>query len=235
MIHHRVEEVEHHSCDLLEMPNWSFSYALALYQFDKNKKKADEALQHAIQKFPFVPKQILLQNNMNDNSDDACHHIYSISKNATIWNSNDKWMKWLTDIYYMTTDYNNNETILPSKALQRYFQYQPDAAAVMLPADANPLDPALFRQVVQYDATNARHRRRNLRLPNNRQEHLQQQIIAQAEQQQHQHQHQHQQADSQLERLDPDMPIAELFWRSFLPWTTVDGVNNNRYHPNNNP
>ena len=219
-------EDEHHSCDLLDMPNWSFSYALALYQLNTNKEKADEALQHAIQQFPFVPQQILLQNNSNYNSDDVSHHIYKISKNATIWNSSDKWMKWLTDIYYMPTNNNNNDTNLPSKALQRYIQYRPDDNVVMLPADANPLDPALFRQVVQFDATNVRHRRRLLRHPNNRQENVQQRIIAQMQQQQQQQQQQ--QAPSQLELLDPDMPIAELFWRSFLPWTTVDGVNNNR-------
>ena len=30
------------------------------------------------------------------------------------------------------------------------------------------------------------------------------------------------------ERIDPDWPLLEIFWRSALPWTYVDGVSSLR-------
>jgi hypothetical protein len=62
------------SCDLLDMPNWSFSYALALFRIhekdrsDKDtKNKADTAIQTALFRFPTVIGQILSKNEVKTN------------------------------------------------------------------------------------------------------------------------------------------------------------------------
>lgn len=61
-----------YSGDLLQMPNWAYSYAMALYRLsqqsddeDDLSNKCDEALQLAIRKFPAVVEQLLIKNEVN--------------------------------------------------------------------------------------------------------------------------------------------------------------------------
>ena len=54
----------HHNCPLLQMPNWAFSYALALYRLSR-KEQADEALIDALHRFPMVLPKLLEKNKVN--------------------------------------------------------------------------------------------------------------------------------------------------------------------------
>lgn len=57
--------------DLVELPNWAYSYALALNRLSQScddedlSAKCDEALQSAIRKFPAVVEQLLIKNEIN--------------------------------------------------------------------------------------------------------------------------------------------------------------------------
>lgn len=61
---------EYHD-DLLELPNWAYSYALALYRLSQQSEdddlsvKCDRALESAIQKFPAIVEQLLIKNDIN--------------------------------------------------------------------------------------------------------------------------------------------------------------------------
>lgn len=59
-------------CQLLDLPNWSFSYALALFQLQESsnaevysKERADEALKTAFRRFPSVIGQLLAKNDVD--------------------------------------------------------------------------------------------------------------------------------------------------------------------------
>ena len=76
----------HHKCNLIDMPNWAFSYALALYRLaqqqqnenededsgdessspsEQYQERAEEALVHALRTFPMVLPKLLAMNNVN--------------------------------------------------------------------------------------------------------------------------------------------------------------------------
>ena len=62
-------------CEILGLPNWSFSYALSLFRlYEENqadeqaKEKADEAIQSALLNFPSVIGQILAKNEVDTTS-----------------------------------------------------------------------------------------------------------------------------------------------------------------------
>ena len=65
------EDKKDYDCDLLDMPNWSYSYALALHriyekeQVQDAKKRADDALLVAYHRYPFVLEELLLKNNID--------------------------------------------------------------------------------------------------------------------------------------------------------------------------
>jgi hypothetical protein len=69
-IWHRNQQVTA-SCPLLDMPNWAFSYALALLRLhedegsEDSKIKADKAMQDAIHSFPLVVSMLLQANNVD--------------------------------------------------------------------------------------------------------------------------------------------------------------------------
>ena len=68
-------ENESHCCELIEMPNWKYSYALALYRMsflipdegggDELNDKATEALKSAILCYPTIPAMLLEKNKIN--------------------------------------------------------------------------------------------------------------------------------------------------------------------------
>ena len=73
------EDDETHVCELRAMPNWAFSYALALYrkshwdevdnETDNNTESMDQkakaALDYALSHCPFIPRMMLEKNNVN--------------------------------------------------------------------------------------------------------------------------------------------------------------------------
>jgi Transcriptional repressor TCF25 len=65
------ENLDGFECQLIDLPNWGFSYALALFRVHESnpteeaKKKADDAIQLALCRFPSVVGQILEKNEIN--------------------------------------------------------------------------------------------------------------------------------------------------------------------------
>jgi len=265
---HRIEDVEYY-CELQELPNWAYSYALALYQTENEESKnANQALQTAIQRFPKIP-QLLLDASPNASSTNrSCtmdwpsvliplstqqppqQHQQSVQqvlefsttvfvqRNCQIWTSTDATLQWLYNacqsVVKEKTSQETNETELKKDeeqvkktelkveetnengrmystlALTRYLSLEKREfdmeIATVLPEDVVPLDPQLMEQLIR-PPPGIRHgrRRRRVVLPQ----------VAHAPPQLH--------APS-VTLLDPDLPMMELFWRSFLPWTRVRGV-----------
>jgi len=247
--------------ELLDMPNWAYSYALALYKLSRSiddvkesetiLQKANDALQNAVNLYPSIPQLLLEKNKIDvrgkscnvdwptvlvklyrrttDNNNalidmDAADHIIQIfiQRNYKLWN-NDTIVKWLFEGCNKATLLSSDETIpksIISPAISRYKRCNPsdyeDTFVRTLPADINPLDPALVAPAVAFD-----HNRRPLRRHRFQQQQqgggamdeaaLQQMMMAAGH------------GQNQV-MLDPDMPMTELFWRSFMPWASVDGV-----------
>ena len=111
----------------------------------------------------------------------------------------------------------------PSDALLKYYEYDPcdfQDSFRRIPLDANPLDPSLMDAAMNYTAN----RRRFLRLNNRRHggrgddEGIDLEMLARQ-----------QMAllgagRDGMDVIDPDLPLAELFLRSMMPWARVDGV-----------
>merc|ERR1712238_146197 len=80
--HHYHDNHRYKRCDLTHIPNWSYSYALALRRMERhnnsnnnrssnnnnntnNKISSTKALVNAIKRFPEVPGMLLAENNKN--------------------------------------------------------------------------------------------------------------------------------------------------------------------------
>jgi hypothetical protein len=59
-----------YQCELLDLPNWAYSYALALYRTNDSRPndKATKALQNAISRFPTIIDLLLSENDIDINS-----------------------------------------------------------------------------------------------------------------------------------------------------------------------
>lgn len=59
-----------YQCDLLDLPNWAYSYALALFRLNDSRPndKANEALKNAISNFPTIVDLLLSENDIDINS-----------------------------------------------------------------------------------------------------------------------------------------------------------------------
>lgn len=89
----------------------------------------------------------------------------------------------------------------------------------MLPAEANPLDPALLALALVVNTNRRRILRRGNRIGNrhldplevleNRVRAAQEGIVI---------------GGPPIHRINPDSPLLEVFWQSMLPWNRVDGV-----------
>jgi len=282
-IYHRrlndIGEYEPHRCELINMPNWRYSYALALYKLsflvadeddedELMKVKATEALKSAIRSYPFIPKLLLDKNKINTtgrsfqidwpsvlsplrefNEDLKNHEAviagllandYEVSKQKItqifidrshkLWCGDDV-VKWLYDccVEVVSVDAQTNceATTCVPLALLRYSSYDPadfEDSFAHIPV-ANALDPQLV-DLALHVRQNAR---RLLRMPqqqggmpggfNIEGPQAIQQIRALLGT-----------GRDGMEVIDPDLPFAEIFWRSLMPWARVDGVppgNNN--------
>jgi hypothetical protein len=109
------------------------------------------------------------------------------------------------------------------EALEKYSAFDPmdflDSFR-RIPADANPLDPGLMDAALNYTPN----RRRFLRI--NRQhgargendQGLDLEMLAR------QQRTMLGAGRNQMQIIDPDLPLMELFWRSMMPWARVEGV-----------
>ena len=151
-------------------------------------------------------------------------HIVNIfvQRSHKLWSS-DETLKWLYDISVEVM----NRGIGESKycdyddrcltALNRYNRCDPsdyEDRFKTLPAEANPLDPALVAPALAVDP-NRRMMRRNRAL-NNAIDGVDEMEVQRMLFEQMEH-------NGAL--IDPDSPLLEVFLHSLMPWAQVDGVN----------
>ena len=244
-----------HLGELQGIPNWAFSYALALFRVHGNDPQtANPAIQRALRGFPGVIGQMLQKlevdttgrsfrrdwskvlDKATQRSKDL-HHAYlaeddAITSTAALqavdfivkvflerlpgaW-GNDDVLQWL---------YDNLCTVLeePLKlpplctAMMKYTRFKAshfETRVQQLPADANIIDPGLLAHAMVIDSN----RPRLLRRQQQRQQEEAAQAFAAA------HPQGHVIGGPPTGIVDPDWPIAEVFWRSLLPWNHVEGV-----------
>lgn len=265
-LHYKDDTAEvGYECALLDMPNWAYSYALALFRLarsqptDESSAKADHALKQALGRFPSVLEQLLVQNDVNTSGrsfqtdwpvvlgfarerDQKVRHTLTesaaadpvvracttqahdliirifVQQNFKLW-SIDAVLQWahrnLKDLM------ENPDDVIPLQpAIMRYARCDPadyEDKIQTMPADANPLDPGLVAHAMTIDTNRPRFMQRAARgagammmdefqmmaglNPNG--------VVL---------------AGPPTEMIDPDWPILEVFWRSFLPWAHVEGV-----------
>jgi len=252
--HQSDSSEDDHVCKLKDMPNWAYSYALALYRkshweedAEEIRQKANEALDLALSQFPLIPRLLLEKNKINvkvrsfqtdwssvmdpleqiDKSTNAgVEKISSIfaERNYKLWSGDDV-LKWLYDgCQRLATKSLNEESETGEMpfALIRYLEFDPidfQDSFRRIPADANPLDPGLMDAALHYTPNRRRFLRVNRRQGRGEGEGIDLDMVRR------------QQPQTLLgtgrngmEVLDPDLPLMELFLRSFLPWARVDGV-----------
>ena len=260
------DEDESHTCELKSMPNWGYSYALALYKLsfmvstdeeaEELTVKATEALTLAIHNHPFVPRLILEKNKVNitgrsfqtdwpsvlnelDTREVGCtgylsrdyqvakHKIVSIfiERSHKLWCGDDV-VKWLFDrcAEVVSSEEKDNSQVPVNVpiALLRYSKYDPidfQDSFPNIPA-ANALDPR-FVDLAMHVRPNAR---RLLRMPNQRGGGVADEFNLEGERAMQQIRTLLGTGRDGMEVIDPDLPIAEIFWRSMMPWARVDGV-----------
>jgi Transcriptional repressor TCF25 len=263
-------------CGLRDLPNWSYSYALALFQlhraidFADNEEessnesfelrdKADTAIQEAMGRFPSVIGALLqglevdttgrsfqrdwitvldfaterarhlAQAWYNTSSIDTvalsatmqtCDRVVRIfvQENSRLW-ADDAVLQWMYDNLKILqqkarSSGHTNLPPCPSSAILRYATADPadyDNKIQQLPPEANVLDPNALAYAMVIDPNRPRFLR-----------------------------HRAPRADDEPDELlfddnwnpivlptnavDPDWPMLEVFWRSFLPWNHVVGI-----------
>lgn len=70
VLHRDAESQEQYECQLLDLPNWGFSYALSLFNLDGDttKEETNSALKTAICRFPSIIGGLLAKNEIDANS-----------------------------------------------------------------------------------------------------------------------------------------------------------------------
>eukprot|EP00559_Dactyliosolen_fragilissimus_P007077 CAMPEP_0184859710 /NCGR_PEP_ID=MMETSP0580-20130426/4696_1 /TAXON_ID=1118495 /ORGANISM="Dactyliosolen fragilissimus" /LENGTH=933 /DNA_ID=CAMNT_0027356501 /DNA_START=227 /DNA_END=3028 /DNA_ORIENTATION=+ len=147
----------------------------------------------------------------------------------------------------VTEDCDASSTFYPI-ALERYLRCDPEdyePTFRQLPADANPLDPNLVAPAMAVNPNRRRmlrlaHPRGMGRLGNQNQRRLHDMDNENENMNGMEQLMQRMRQDramiggmgrADMEVVDPDLPLTEVFWRSFLPWTRVDGVPTARRPP----
>jgi hypothetical protein len=211
-IHYKDDTSEDgYVCGLLDMPNWAYSYALALYRLDRSQPtedsqaKADSAMKQALGRFPSVLDQLLIQNDVNTSGRSfqmdwpsvlgfareraeqvqnkltdaaaadpvvrACtSQAYDlivrifVQQNFKLW-SVDAVLQWAYRHLKELKD-NPGEVVPLQPAIMRYARCDPsdyEDKFQTMPADANPLDPALVAQAMTIDTNRPRFMQRAIR------------------------------------------------------------------------
>jgi len=264
-LHYRDDSVDDgYECGLLDMPNWAYSYALALYRLNRNapsdtsETNAHAAMKHAISRFPSVLEELLVQNDVNtagrsfqtdwpsvlgfarDRAEQVKNRLTDaaaadpvvractsqaydlivrifVHQNFKLW-SPDAVLSWAyKNLKELKED--PDEVCPLQPAIMRYARCDPsdyEAKFQTMPADANPLDPGLVAHAMTIDTNRPRFMQRVGRGGGGMPDELammaglnQQGAVL---------------AGPPTEMVDPDWPILEVFWRSFLPWAHVEGV-----------
>jgi hypothetical protein len=252
-------------CTLLQLPNWAFSYALALFRLhsenpsENSKSRADMALQAALGMFPHVVG-LLLQDNEVDTTGrsfrrdwlsvldfatdrskqlrnewwssttvntiiltatlQACDLIVKIFvlQNAKLY-SDDDVLQWLFDNLEKIKSTSTKLPESPSPAMLRYASSDPsdyENKIQMLPPDVNIVDPNLIAHAMEVNTNRPRFIRRMPRGGGGEMgEHEAGAFAANRPPRL---------LGPPTNVIDPDWPMAEVFWRSFLPWNHVEGI-----------
>jgi hypothetical protein len=281
VIHIRYRDIrtfKTYYCGLLELPNWAFSYALALFRLQSEnpsedaKAKANEAIQTAISKHPSMVGLLLQDNQVDTNgrsfrrdwisvldfasdrakqlrnkwwSSDAvdtiiltatlqaCDLIIKITvlQNGKIW-GNDEVLQWLFDNLKQVQSSKPELPTFPSPAMLRYASCDPsdyEKKIQLLPPDMNVIDPGLLVHAMEVNTNRPRLVRR---MPRGGGVAIGGGGGGGAAMQMQEHDIDGAPAAAIRQRLmgpptqvvDPDWPMAEVFWRSFLPWNRVEGM-----------
>jgi hypothetical protein len=266
-----------HECGLLQMPNWAYSYALALFRIyrhgdstdDEQGNAADAALENAISLFPAVVGKLLgglevdttgrsfrrdwvtVLDFATDTSKEL-HRLWSRSSDSNpielaaalqacdvlikvfVQQSARRWgddcvLQWLYEILTKLEAKSKVEGYIrpypspPSPALARYascIATDYENRVELLPQDAIIVDPGLVAHAMVIHPNRPRFLR-----------HMQRAAVVGAVDMIDQRQGGHGMpgarqnfAGPPTHVVDPDWPLVEVFWRSFLPWNRVDGV-----------
>lgn len=114
----------YHHGTILDLPNWSYSYALILfrlhsmsqYEDDQLNEKANVALRNAIKRYPLLLNQILIQLNIDTNGRSFRRDWYTILQYTKYWsNCLDK--EWSIQL---DNENNIDNTILLSATIQTF-------------------------------------------------------------------------------------------------------------------
>jgi len=260
------ENQDSFECQLLDLPNFAFSYAFTLFRLhettpsdDNIKEKADIAIKSAISRFPSVIGQLLGKNEVDLTSrslqtdwpavlgfiDDLTCQFQSrlseaikdpviractsqayntvvkifVKQNFKLWSSFSV-MKWMHNQIVVLKEEKIDKVLKVaslSPAIRRFVKSDPidyENRFQTMPADANPLDPNVVALALNIDQNRRRLVQRNPRDAGANGDLLDDAGIAYAARDQYF-------GGPPTEVIDPDLPLAELFWRSALPWAEV--------------
>lgn len=266
-IWHRNTETDQ-KCDLLNLPNWAYSYALALFlmrSVEENgdltdiKRRSDEAIQLALSRFPSVVG-LLLQSLEVDTTGrsfkrdwitvldfatarwrqlvrdwhavskdnvvlaatlQTCDLVIQIfvQQNAKQWGDDDI-LQWIYDNMKVLQSQVFDPPPPPSPAIMRYACADPadyDNKLQMLPPDANIINPGLLAHAMVVNPN----RPRFLRPMQQRGDGDGGDLVLDANGNRVPQRHL---LGPPIHHVDPDWPMVEVFWRSFLPWNHVEGI-----------
>ncbi|KAL7574869.1 hypothetical protein ACA910_010703 [Epithemia clementina (nom. ined.)] len=255
MIQNTALSPEPLTCGLCDMPNWAYSYALALFHANGNDQITNDALQKAIKKFPSVVGKLLeavqvdvsgrscrmdwitVLDNLaakeararnrcfNEGSSSTQQALQTCDKiidvfvhlSAKVWGRDD-----LVILLYENAETiancRDDDTLMPviQPAVMRYAWLRLsdwETRIQQLPQEANILDPGLVAQALVIEPNRPR-LLRHMQQAGGVLNHVGGNNGAQR----------HVIAGAPTQMIDPDLPIMELFWRSFLPWNHVQGV-----------
>ena len=249
------------ACGLCDMPNWKYSYALALYHVNGTDQRTTVALQNAIRLFPSVLGLLLetvevdttgrsllrdwmavldkltdrhmhLRNSHLGGTEDgvarmsavqACDNIIKtfVKLSGKVWGGDDV-LQLLYDNALEVVNSTELEESLPllHPAVMRYARLRSSAYETriqQLPQEANFLDPGLVAQAMVIEPNRPRLLRR---LQAGGQRGLDQLMRNDGARRRLGNVF----AGGSMTLIDPDLPLLELFWRSFIPWNHVEGV-----------
>jgi len=246
------------------MPNWAYSYALAMYRkshFDEDQgddesdgitleEQADNALDHALSRYPFIVRLLLEKNGvnlksrafrtdwpsvidtldlMNRNSNAGIEKITSIfvERNFKLWSGDDV-LKWLFRgcqriVETKEVEKNTDDGGISSlEALEKYSVFDPMDFQDSFRRIPADVNP-LDPGLMDAALNYTPNRRRFLRV-NRQQGGRGNEQGLDLEMLARQQRTMLGTGRNGMDIIDPDLPMMELFWRSMLPWARVDGV-----------
>jgi hypothetical protein len=241
------------------MPNWAYSYALALYRLSQvddsdMQDKANAALKQAIHQFPDAVGRLLqalevdtagrsfrrdwvtvldfaaersklsrrqFASTCDDSPEDvaptlkACDVLIKIyAEQASKQWADDDVLQWVYDtLSEIAQEEAPADLCVPHRAIMRYADCNPsdfENRVQLFPQDANILDAGMVAHAMVVNPNRPRFLRNMPRGMDGAAAQRQAQAAGLA--------------GPPTQMIDPDWPVLEVFWRSFLPWNHVEGV-----------